>query len=324
MDRAYLSNTSGTPPLPPAVPAIGFPQAGNPATSQKATRPGMYWYYMITESLRNIVVAAGLEPDHENLGQVVEALGKMFLGRGVGDWLRDSGELERFNFQAGGTTSYKGHGAVAHSFLNDAGVAIARMLKNGNMTLPGLALAADDNSESVPTTAWVQTLFGASASEIGKISFVPAMQASANHAPAFGVEVSRTGAYAQLWAFAQASGALVTDAVFASRPGCFSYGPGGVGGSTFRVPKIPGLVIKAYHNGDGTYTTNTTALMGQYLADEVKSHNHETLTGTSEGDSWNTYTNGNGPNGTNVPTTYTGGAENTVRSVVLFPQIRYR
>jgi hypothetical protein len=162
------------------------------------------------------------------------------------------------------------------------------------------------------------------AGEIGKISYVPSTVPTENHMPVFGSLVSRTGAYAELWTFAQASGALVTDAVQASRPGCFSYGPDGVGGTTFRVPKLAGLVIKSYHNGDGTYTTNTTALMGAYLPDVIKSHNHETLTGASEGDSWNTYTNGNGPNATNVPTTYTGDLENTVRSVVLYPQIRYK
>jgi len=159
--------------------------------------------------------------------------------------------------------------------------------------------------------------------EIGKISYVPATSASPNHLPGFGVEVSRA-IYSELWAYAQGSGALVDDFTFLARPGCFSYGPGGVGGTTFRVPKIPGLVIKAYHNGDGTYTTDTSAQIGEYIPDQVLSHNHliwgdqkqnfdgagrlPTANQTSL-EAWVTSEN-------------TGGSENTVRSVVLFPQIR--
>jgi microcystin-dependent protein len=161
-------------------------------------------------------------------------------------------------------------------------------------------------------------------SEIGKISYVPAQVPSPNHVPVFGVELLR-GAYFDLYEYATTYGAIVTDSEFAARPGCFSYGSGGPAGSTFRVPNIPGLVIKSYHNGDGTYTTNTTALIGQYLPDVVKEHGHNFFASTESGagtapdverlPGWNQGV---------YPTSLTGGPENTVRSVVLFPQIRYR
>lgn len=187
----------------------------------------------------------------------------------------------------------------------------------------GVALASGSRDQLLQVLLANFVTVASNAGEVGKISYVPATAANVGHAPCFGVEVSRTGAYADLWAFAQASGALVDEATFPSRPGCFSYGPGGVGGSTFRVPKIPGLVIKSFHNGDGSYTTNTTALIGQYLADEIKEHAHQVLYGSSEGDATNTATNGQGGSGT-FWTYNNGGPENTVRSVVLFPQIRYR
>lgn len=187
----------------------------------------------------------------------------------------------------------------------------------------GVALASGSRDQILQALLANFVTVASNAGEVGKISYVPATAANVGHAPCFGVEVSRTGAYADLWAFAQASGALVDEATFPSRPGCFSYGPGGVGGSTFRVPKIPGLVIKSFHNGDGSYTTNTTALIGQYLADEIKEHAHQVLYGSSEGDATNTATNGQGGSGT-FWTYNNGGLENTVRSVVLFPQIRYR
>lgn len=241
MDSVYGSNVSGTAPAAPAVPLVGFPRAGNSLTGEKATRPGPYWFHMVTQELRNVITAAGLTPDAADLTQLLQA---------------------------------------------------------------------------------IQALGGMNG-EVGKVSFVPSTTPNEDHMPLFGAEVSRTGVYAELWAYAQASGTLVNEATFASRPGCFGYGPGGVGGTTFRVPKINGLVIKAFHNGDGTYTTNTSALIGQYMADEVKAHAHLVDFGTSEGDNTSNCTNGGGTAGS-FWTSSSGGAENTVRSVILFPQIRYR
>lgn len=79
MDSVYGSNVSGTAPAAPAVPLVGFPRAGNSLTGEKATRPGPYWYHMITQELRNVVVAAGLTPDASDLDQVLQALRAMFL-----------------------------------------------------------------------------------------------------------------------------------------------------------------------------------------------------------------------------------------------------
>lgn len=82
MDSVFLSSVSGTPPAAPAVPLVGFPRAGNAMTGEKATRPGPYWYHMITQELRNLVVAAGLTPDAGSLNQVLLALQAMFAANG--------------------------------------------------------------------------------------------------------------------------------------------------------------------------------------------------------------------------------------------------
>jgi hypothetical protein len=187
----------------------------------------------------------------------------------------------------------------------------------------GLTINSGSNNQLLAALLAYFTPQSQFAGEIGKVSHVPAMSASVNHVPCFGVELARVGPYAALWAFAQSSGALVDEATFPSRPGCFGYGPGGVGGTTFRVPKMPGLVIKAYHNNDGTYTTNTSALIGAYLPDEIKWHDHGVPWGAAEGNNTSNATNGDGTAGF-FPTQGSGGTENTVRSVILFPQIRYR
>lgn len=73
MDRTFASAVSATPPSAPASPAIGYPRPGDPGGSS-ATKPGAWWYYMITESLRNIIVDAGLTPDHTDLTLVSQAV----------------------------------------------------------------------------------------------------------------------------------------------------------------------------------------------------------------------------------------------------------
>ncbi|SDK32453.1 hypothetical protein [Billgrantia gudaonensis] len=81
VDRVYERNASDSAPQPPADPSTGYPTAGNPAEGVPATQPGPYWYHMITESLRRVVVEAGMEPDHENLEQVLEAINQLAADR---------------------------------------------------------------------------------------------------------------------------------------------------------------------------------------------------------------------------------------------------
>lgn len=74
VDRVYERNAAQGAPQPPQAPSAGYPTDGNPAQGVAATIPGAYWYHMITESLRQIVVAAGLEPDHLELGRLAAAV----------------------------------------------------------------------------------------------------------------------------------------------------------------------------------------------------------------------------------------------------------
>ena len=82
MDSCFKSAVSGTPPDAPSVPLIGHPQSGNPALGQQATKPGPWWYYMMTQELRNIILAAGLVPSALDLNQVLDALQVLFAPNG--------------------------------------------------------------------------------------------------------------------------------------------------------------------------------------------------------------------------------------------------
>lgn len=74
MDRAFATGAAGSPPTPPASPSIGYPTAGNPGIGTSPTKPGPWWYHMITEEQRAVIVAAGLTPDQTNVGQLLAAM----------------------------------------------------------------------------------------------------------------------------------------------------------------------------------------------------------------------------------------------------------
>ena len=75
MDRVYQSNAIETPPS--SVASSGsYPTAGNKASGQLATVPGPYWFYSVTEEIRNAIVKAGLTPDAAKVNQLADALGK--------------------------------------------------------------------------------------------------------------------------------------------------------------------------------------------------------------------------------------------------------
>lgn len=77
MDRVYTSGASGSAPAVPASPSAGYPTAGNPGLGTPATKPGPYWFHMVSQELWKLITDAGLTPDHTNLGQVSQAVQAM-------------------------------------------------------------------------------------------------------------------------------------------------------------------------------------------------------------------------------------------------------
>ena len=76
MDRVYQSNAIETPPS--SVASSGsYPTAGNKASGQLATVPGPYWFYSITEEIRNAIIAAGLTPDSAQVNQLAAAIAEL-------------------------------------------------------------------------------------------------------------------------------------------------------------------------------------------------------------------------------------------------------
>lgn len=74
MDRVFTSGAAGSPPSAPSSPSTGYAAPGNPGTGTAATKPGPWWFHMITEELRKVIVDAGLTPDHTNVAQLSAAI----------------------------------------------------------------------------------------------------------------------------------------------------------------------------------------------------------------------------------------------------------
>ncbi len=87
-----------------------------------------------------------------------------------------------------------------------------------------------------------------------------------------GALLSRT-TFANLWAFAQSSGALVSDAEWSnSKQGCFSTGDGS---TTFRIPDLRGVTTRAWDDGRGI---DASRVLGSYQADAYLNHSHTAST----------------------------------------------
>lgn len=85
MERVYESGAVAGAPAAPAAPSTGYPSAGNPGLGVEATKPGPYWFHMITEEIRAVIAAAGITPDHAVLNQLLLALqGGFGLGKSLG------------------------------------------------------------------------------------------------------------------------------------------------------------------------------------------------------------------------------------------------
>lgn len=73
MDRCYKAGASQNPPNPPAA-IGGYPTAGSKAFGQPPTTPGPYWFYSVTEEIRNCIVQSGQTPDASDLTQLWKAV----------------------------------------------------------------------------------------------------------------------------------------------------------------------------------------------------------------------------------------------------------
>lgn len=132
--------------------------------------------------------------------------------------------------------------------------------------LTGPTPAAGDVSTLIPTTEWVTAAIGAAT--IGQIVMEPRTAARAGYLKANGATLKRTD-YPALWVYAQASGALVTEAQWTGgRWGCFSSGDGA---TTFRIPELRGEHLRCWDDGRGV---DGSREIGSWQDSQNRSHAH--------------------------------------------------
>ncbi|WP_227461730.1 phage tail protein [Cupriavidus pauculus] len=123
-----------------------------------------------------------------------------------------------------------------------------------------------DSSRRGATTEFVSRLVRTS--EIGAVRIEIRTSVRAGYLKLNGALVNRAD-YPELWAYAQASGALVTEAQWAADSwGCFGIGDGQ---TTFRLPEWRGEGLRFLDDGRGV---DTNRAIGTYQADQNKSHAH--------------------------------------------------
>jgi len=74
MDRYWQSGGVTSSPVAPDSNVGGYPANGKPSVGIDGTVPGAWWYHLITEEMRNAVVALGGVPDYTQVDQLATGL----------------------------------------------------------------------------------------------------------------------------------------------------------------------------------------------------------------------------------------------------------
>ncbi|VWD50063.1 putative phage tail protein [Burkholderia lata] len=126
--------------------------------------------------------------------------------------------------------------------------------------------AAGDRSTALATTEWV--LAALSTTSVGQIIFEPRTSVRAGFLKANGAPVKRAD-YPALWAYAQASGALVTEDEWSK--GLWGSFSSGDGSTTFRLPELRGEFIRCWDDARGV---DTNRILGSWQDSANRSHGH--------------------------------------------------
>jgi hypothetical protein len=184
-----------------------------------------------------------------------------------------------------------------------------------------LTATMDSNSGTGTHADWTINLAGQQGQvgpngnvPVGATIFVTGTVAPNGFLKANGSLLSRT-TYAALWAYAQASGRVVSDATWtASDWGAFSSGDGS---TTFRLPDLRAEFIRGLDDGRGV---DSGRLLGSGQADDFKAHAHTiSVSGGAAGGGGGEFAQGS----STLPTSTIGGTETRPRNIALLACIKY-
>jgi len=164
MERYNLSAGSASAPIAPSAPTNKFFTVGNPGGGTPATIPGEWWFHMLTEEIRAVIIEGGLTPDHTVLTQLRDAIKNIVKG---GDY-KDS-------VRVASTTAIN----LAAPGANIDGVAMVagdRFLEKDNATLANRGIYIW-NGAAVPATRALDSDTGA---ELNGGAIIPVTEGTVN------------------------------------------------------------------------------------------------------------------------------------------------
>lgn len=153
MDRAFKSGASATPPTAPASPSIGYANEGNPGASIPATKPGPWWFHMITEELLGIVLAAGITPAQGTLTQIKQALDALYMPIAGGGSATVQGAFKNLAVSATGLSA--NITVTADEIVVENSSNAYKTLRAVNLTIAGTSVGANGlDSGALATNTW--------------------------------------------------------------------------------------------------------------------------------------------------------------------------
>ncbi|ABB56777.1 phage tail protein [Synechococcus elongatus] len=212
-----------------------------------------------------------------------------------------------------GNTNAPGDDTVTTVKLRDGAVTFAKV--NSSAIASQAQAEGGTAPDKLMTSERVAQAIAALAVPAGVAIWVTGNTPPTGYIKANGALLSRT-TYARLWAYAQASGNIVSDAAWTGgATGSYSTGDGS---TTFRVPDLRGEFIRGWADGR---SVDTGRAIGSTQADELKAHAHylDTRTApTGGGTAATTYTTG-----TAVTTSSVGGTETRPRNIAYLACIKF-
>ncbi|VWD45575.1 phage tail protein [Burkholderia lata] len=175
------------------------------------------------------------------------------------------------------------------------GIAQASFTPGGTVfqtPVQGPTPAMGDRSKALATTEWV--LAALSTTSVGQIIFEPRTSVRAGFLKANGAPVKRAD-YPALWAYAQASGALVTEDEWSK--GLWGSFSSGDGSTTFRLPELRGEFIRCWDDARGV---DTNRILGSWQDSANRSHGHLASAAEVGDHAHSAWTDGQGQHGHGV------------------------
>lgn len=111
MERYWEANGVQAAPQAPNISSGYYPTDGNLVSGQAPSTPGAWWFHMITEEIRAVLVAAGVSPDFTDLNQLLTAIENLITTNSLSS-IQIQQLIERHSHQSvqliGSSNSYTG------------------------------------------------------------------------------------------------------------------------------------------------------------------------------------------------------------------------